>query len=144
MMMKRVNLKPVSAERPKLVLIGIASHESDFRVVWAINNSLKFKFVRTGNLPVRMPKYDLSAEFGRYVYEDEERYIKYSFISNRSPDGFLFPEVKNIDFIVHVNSELIEASLAASLVKSLKKIDIISGAYVLDPSKLKGIERIIL
>jgi len=141
--MKKINLKPSPGDEKKLVLIGISSHENDYRLVWAINKALKFNFIRSENLSVHLLKYDHIAEFSRYVYNDEERFIKFFLISNRCPDNILFPEIKNIDFIIHVNGELFDNSLV-DLLKSLRKVSVISGAYLLDPSKMKGLDRIIV
>jgi len=122
-------------------LIGISSHENDYRLVWAINNSLKIQYIRTDNLVVHYPKLKIDAEFSRFAYVDEERIMTYYLISNRCPDGILFPEIKNIDFLMQVVGELNSKSIDA-LLKSLRKIDIISAAYFIKPEMIKNIHRI--
>lgn len=140
--MKKLNLKLNPGEEPGMVLIGISSHENDYRLVWAINNSMKFKFARISNLILDKSVDDEPAGLSRYVFDDEERYIKYMLVSNRCKGGALFPEIRNIDYLVHVNGELIGKAVD-DLLKTLKKMEIVTGAYLIDSSKLKGTERLL-
>jgi hypothetical protein len=55
--MKKLNLRLNPGEEPGMVLIGISSHENDYRLVWAINNIMKFKFVR---IPILYLTYQLT------------------------------------------------------------------------------------
>ena len=119
-------------------IIGISSHENDYRMVWSINEHLGMQFTRVDNLLVHDIKTGVDMAFSRYEFNDEERYIRYSLISNRCADGFLFPEVKNMDFILQIIGELSPGEFKA-LEKSVKSVDIISAAYILPSGKLKGI-----
>lgn len=119
-------------------LIGISSHENDYRLVWAINNQLKMKFVRIGNLIMHNKKQGADLEFSRFFYEDEDRYLKYFLFSNRCPDGILFPEIRNMDFIIQIIGELAEDDFSR-IIKEVKSITIISALFVLQPNKIKNI-----
>ncbi|MBN1143980.1 MAG: IPExxxVDY family protein [Bacteroidales bacterium] len=119
-------------------LIGISSHENDYRLVWAINNQLKMKFVRIGNLAMHNKKHSADLEFSRFFYEDEDRYLKYYLFSNRCPEGILFPEIRNMDFIIQIIGELTEGDFNL-IIKELKSITILSALFVLQPNKIKSI-----
>ncbi|MFO7371360.1 MAG: IPExxxVDY family protein [Bacteroidales bacterium] len=119
-------------------LIGISSHENDYRLVWAINNQLKMKFVRIGNLIMHNKKQGADLEFSRFFFEDEDRYLKYYLFSNRCPDGILFPEIRNMDFIIQIIGELTEDDFNL-IIKEVKSITIISALFVLQPGKIKNI-----
>ncbi len=119
-------------------LIGISSHENDYRLVWAINNQLKMKFVRIGNLVMHNKKHGADMEFSRFFYEDEDRYLKYYLFSNRCPDGILFPEIRNMDFIIQIIGELTEDDFS-QIIKEVKSITIISALFVLLPGQMKNI-----
>ncbi len=123
-------------------LLGISSHENDYRLVWAINNNMKFNYVRSENLIVHLQKLKQDMSFSRFIHTDEERYMTFYLISNRSPDGFLFPEIKNIDFLIQVVGEIQEKQVE-QMIKELRNISIISGAYLIDNRKLKDIGKII-
>jgi len=122
-------------------LIGISCHENDYRLVWAINNALKMDFVRMDNLVVHHARLKMDLEFSRYSWHDEDRYFTYFLISNRCPDGFLFPEIKNFDFIIRVVGELPNAEIQA-FSRKLKGVGVISATFVLEPAKLKGISQV--
>jgi hypothetical protein len=124
------------------IVFGISSHENDYRLVWAINNALSMQFIRTDNLVVHNRKTDTECEFSRYIYYDEERYLKFTLISNRCPDGFLFGEIRNLDFLIGITGESEIKDVDRYLVV-LKKVDIISAAFRLETKKLKDISQIL-
>jgi len=123
-------------------LIGISCHENDYRLVWAINNLLGMQFVRTGNLLMHHAKLNLDLEFSLYSYQDDDRYLTYHLISNRCPDGFLFPEIKNLDFLIQITGELTDGE-QKSVIKNLKSVEIISAAFLLHPGEIKGIGQVL-
>jgi hypothetical protein len=125
----------------KFILFGISSHENDYRLVWAINNQLNMQFSRTENLVIHQSKLKRDLEFSRYVYTDEDKYLKYCLISNRCPDGFLFPELKNLDFLIKIVGESNEALVRKAAIL-FRKIDIVSAIYKIEPQSLKDIEKI--
>jgi hypothetical protein len=122
-------------------MIGISCHENDYRLVWAINENMKVQFLRIGNLVVHNTKIKEDLEFSRYLFDDEDRYMKYYLIANRCPDGFLFPEVRNLDFVLQIVGEITPGELK-ELEKKIKSIDVISTAFILQPEKIKGIRDI--
>jgi len=124
-------------------LFGISSHENDYRLVWAINNQLSYKFNRIQNVIIRDPKLKTDLEFSQYLYTDEDQYLSYYLISNRCPDGFLFPEIKNLDFLLQISGGINDAHLTA-LIKSLKKISILSAIFIINPKKLRDADRILV
>ncbi|NTV83921.1 MAG: IPExxxVDY family protein [Bacteroidales bacterium] len=118
-------------------LIGISSHENDYRLVWAINNKLGFQFTRTESLFIHRAALKTDLEFSRFTYIDEDRRLTYSWISNRCPDGFLFVEIRNFDFLVKITGEIREDE-TKEFVKKLKTVDVVSASFILEPEKLKG------
>ena len=123
-------------------IIGISSHENDYRLVWAINEKLGMQFLRIDNLIVHHVKLKEDLEFSRYLFDDESRYLKLYLFGNRCDDGFLFPEVKNLDFILQIVGEISTAELK-NLEKKLKTVDVVSTAFILQPEKIKGIGKIL-
>jgi hypothetical protein len=139
---KKQTLKLKIDEGVNYKLIGISSHENDYRLVWSINNQLKMQFVRIENLVVHNRKLKADLEFSRFTYHDEERCMKYYLVSNRCPDGFLFPEIKNFDFLLQIVGEFADKETQA-LSRKIKTVDVISASFVLQPDKLKGIGKIL-
>ncbi|MBN2814000.1 MAG: IPExxxVDY family protein [Bacteroidales bacterium] len=137
---KKLTLKLQVDERVDFRIIGISSHENDYRMVWSVNQELGMQFTRVENLVVHQPKLKTDLSFSKYRFDDEDRYIRYNLIANRCPDGILFPEIKNIDFVLQVAGEMNETGFQA-LVKKLKGISVVSAVFVLHPEKIKGIAR---
>ena len=89
---KKKILKLKIEEHNNFKLIGISSHENDYRLVWSINECLKLQFIRIENLVIHNQKLKEDLEFSRFIYHDEDRYLNYYLISNRCPNGFLSPK----------------------------------------------------
>lgn len=121
------------------LLIGIASHENDYRLSWALNQELGFKFIRKTDLVIYNSKHDIDIAYSRYFLENQPELNSY-LISNKSEQGFLLPKYKNIDFILKISlDEGIE--YVDNMLVNLKKIRIIITAFVLEdiPEKLEKI-----
>ena len=120
-------------------LIGIASHENDYRLSWAVNNSLGIEFVKTEDLIITHPKHKILISYSMYNFNDEDNFITYHLISNKSEKGFLLPEMKNLDFVLKVSGEP-DTIFFKNLLQNLKKVDIIITAFFIDdlPDKIKN------
>lgn len=123
-------------------LIGISSHENDYRLSWGINNQLGTSFTRADNLIIHNPRIGQDQEFSLSHYLDEETYIQYNLISNRCDDGFLLEEMTNIDFLLQLSGEMSGDDLTG-LVNELKQIDMITTAFVIDVDGLKSKKRLL-
>ncbi len=137
---KKKIVKLQISETNPYALIGISSHENDYRLVWAMNNAFSYQFTRIENLVIFNQKLNADLEFSRFTFTDEDKYLTYHLISNRCPDGFLFPEIKNLDYLLQIMGELDARHLAAVL-KELKKVSIVSAVFMIDPKQLKDAER---
>jgi hypothetical protein len=127
------------AVRPdyEFFLIGIASHENDYRLSWALNMTFGFNFSRINNLSVGSNQLSSIREFSVFSYEDEDSQMRYNLVSNRCNDGFLIDEMKNIDFWLQIFGEANKLFLS-TFCSSLKKIEIVSAAFEIDPQSLKS------
>ena len=135
--MKKHAIKLNNIPEALFYLIGISSHENDYRISWAINNTLLFNFIKKDNYSFFDSKKGIKKEFSRYEYINEEIFVKHLLISNQGNLGFLIPELKNIDFFIALLDEPDE-TYAHNLVQKLKQVDIISLAYLVNVSTLKS------
>jgi len=138
---KKQTLKLKVDDDIRFRLLGISCHENDYRLVWAVNNQLKWSFVRADNLVVHNQKLKTDLEFSRFTFTDDSRYMTYNLISNRCPDGFLFPEIRNFDFLLHITGE-INISDMEILIKQYRKIDIISAVFTIEPNQIRNIHQV--
>jgi len=108
-------------------LLGISSHENDYRLSWSINEQLGLAFTKNENLVAGDGR-----EFTCFVHEDE--YQSLLLISNRCENGFLLEKFKNIDFILKFNVELNETEVSEWL-GNLKKVSLISAIFCIPVNK---------
>jgi len=138
---KKTHKLSINAEYSSAI-IAISSHENDYRLSWAINKQLETNFVKTNNLVVFNKKYKIEQEFSLFVFEDEDNMIKYHLVANKCDNGYLIPELSNMDFFIQIYGE-ISADFKDRLLEKLKKINIVTGAFVIDPAILKSGKRLI-
>ncbi|MFP4059413.1 MAG: IPExxxVDY family protein [Bacteroidota bacterium] len=122
--------------KPGSVLVGISSHENDYRLSWAINQAFGFNLSKTENVIIHDKKNGLKDTFSCFNYHDEDSLTTFNLISNRSENTYLLPDQKNIDFILKVSGDL-EAVYLDSLIFKLRRIPIIITAFVLPELKIK-------
>jgi hypothetical protein len=138
---KKTHKLSIDAEYSSAI-IAISSHENDYRLSWAINKQLGTNFVKTDNLVVFNKKYKVEQEFSLFVFEDEDSQVKYHLVANKCDKGYLIPELSNMDFFIQIYGE-ISADFKERLLEKLKKINIVTGAFIIDPSLLKSGKRLV-
>ena len=108
-------------------IIGISSHENDYRLSWSINEQLGLAFAQCNNVVTSDGK-----EFTCFVHEDDDQMLL--LISNRCDNGFLLEKLKNIDFILKFNADLNETEIEEWL-RNLKNVSLISAVFTIPVSK---------
>jgi len=119
------------------VLIGICSHEKDYRICWALNNKLGFDLKKTEELEIKEKKLAEPSLFSMYAYENAEQYTAYYVIANRSQNGLLVPEQKQVDYFLVVKGTMTDEQVD-ELVKQLRETSLVLTAYEIDPNQLKS------
>lgn len=119
------------------VLIGIASHEKDYRICWAINNKLGFDLKKTEDLEIKDKKQTESSMFSMYMYENTEQYSEYYVIANRSANGLLVPEQKQVDYFLMIRGTVTDEQVE-DIIKQLREVNLVLTAYEIDPNQLRS------
>ena len=102
-------------------VIGISSHENDYRLSWSLNEQLGLGFTLSERL-----RTDSGEEFTCFVHRDEEQSL--FLISNRCDNGFLLEKYRNLDFVLKFEYELPSSELTAWLSR-LKKVPLVSTVF---------------
>ena len=119
---KFIDLSPVV-----FTIIGISSHENDYRLSWSINEHLGFAFAQSESI-----KTADGNEFSCFVHEDEQQILQ--LITNRCDNGFLLGKYKNLDFILKINAELNEMEII-EWIRNLRKAPLVSAAFSIPVNK---------
>ena len=119
-------------------IICIASHQSDYRLSWAINEALNLGLQKAQDLAVKNPKGQTVQQFAKYAFEKTNQAYKYFLIANKSTQGFLLPDMKNIDYLLKVEGDVDEDYLS-SAIDRIRKINFVIIAFELEkiPEKHK-------
>jgi hypothetical protein len=108
-------------------IIGISSHENDYRLSWSINEQLGLMFAQGDSIVT-----DAGNEFTCFVHDDGQKRLM--LISNRCDNGFLLEKCKNFDFILKFNTELNETD-TSSWLSDLRKVPLVSAAFPIPVNK---------
>jgi hypothetical protein len=120
-------------------LVGISSHEKDYRLAWAMNRKLNWKLSRRADI-VLVQKYAESrhAQF-RYVHPVEQTII--TLIDNKTEDGFLLPELQQFDYVLKIDDAYKAADDA--FYRKLRTVPFVLAVHVLDIARLKSKQNLI-
>ncbi|MBS3807174.1 MAG: IPExxxVDY family protein [Bacteroidales bacterium] len=122
-------------------LIAIASHQSDYRLSWALNQQFNWHLTQTGDLVVKPPKDGKDQHFSRFSYSDPQDNA-YHLIANKSQDGFCIPSMTNIDFLLKITGNFTKADLQP-VIEKIRNIDFVITAFILENLKEKDKKKFI-
>lgn len=124
------------------VLIGISSHEKDYRICWALNNKLDLELIKTDALEIKDKKQEEASSFSLFICERPDEFMEYLIIANRSEKGLLIPEQKQMDYFFVIKGEIEEEKIQ-EMINKIKEINFVLTAVRIDPSLLKSKQNLI-
>lgn len=92
-------------------LLGIASDEPDYKLCWLINQQMHTSFARVDDLVVFNNKLNLQQEVSLFVYHDENKMVTYRLIGNRLSTGYFLSDLKNIDYVLHIQGDIVTSEI---------------------------------
>lgn len=123
-------------------LIGISSSADDYKISWIINNSTNIELQRDENLEILNDKFESLQIFSTFSCKHPDTGDKVKMVSNRSNEGFLIEELKNIDYFLIFYSEKLSIPIT-NFIKTLKTYPEVSAIFKIDASKLKSKEKLL-
>lgn len=150
------------------VLIGISSHEKDYRFCWALNNKLKLELSKKESLEIKGRKQATPSYFSFFTFDDQDQYTEYSVLANfseskslaestentlfgpagksrqddQSENEFLVPEHKQMNYFFVVRGEMDDDEVE-EMIQQIREIDIVLTAIRIDPKNLKSKQNLI-
>jgi hypothetical protein len=120
-------------------VIGISSHQLDYRLVWSINASLRLHLTKAIKpLMVYNEKKNEEISFPVYGYQDELDRVGYYLLKNKSGLDFLIPEAGNMDYFLFLTNN--HAIVIEQFVTELRRIETVLAAFIFDNQKHKSFQ----
>lgn len=119
------------------LLIGIACHEKDYRLCWAVNNALALDLERTEPLHISLRKEEPPAQFSLYMHENNENDTACFIVNNRSDRGLLIPEQKQADYFFVAKGPFGKRE-ETQMLQAIRNISFVLTAFPLVPDELKS------
>jgi len=124
-------------------LLGVVSDEPDYRLCWMINQSLDMNFEKQEDLLLYHRKLNEEQVFSLFSFHDNDSLITYRIIKNRSENAYFLEELKNIDYLIHIQGE-ISTSRISGFMLSVGALDAVRMCVPSDLSRIKNKERLLL
>ena len=151
----------------EFLLIGISSHEKDYRICWALNKKLGIDLVKQNSLEIKGKKQTTPSYFSFFLFEKEEDFLEYSVIANfsenkalasnnntlfakedkttdhhHSENELLLPEQKQMNYFLIIRGEVDDGE-ADELVRKIKELEMVQTAIRIDVTRLKSKQNLI-
>ena len=122
-------------------LLGISSSENDYRLSWEMNKKLKISLRKGADHVIK--RKEIEQVFLVYAFSDEETYLQYFLIANKSENGFLIEELRNIDYFLQIHGDITDKQ-QKQIISSVKNIKGVIGIFKLDINTLKSKNKLII
>jgi len=123
-------------------LIGLCSHQSDYRVCWSVNEHLGLHLSKSLEpFMVSGKKGEVVSSHSLYEWYDENNAVEYFLIKNKYNTQFLIPEKSQIDyFLVIREAGIVDVD---DFLTKVKEISSILTAFIFEPGDLKSGSKLI-
>jgi hypothetical protein len=122
------------------LLVGILSGARDYKLCFEINRKLNLDLTRLDDLSISTGRPGSQTKHARFV-ANSKGVERYYLLSNRDSEntGSFIPEMRNVDFFLLVSGMAANFKIRKT-VEDLRLIDVVSGAFEIDPDGLKSAE----
>ncbi len=124
-------------------LLGVVADEPDYKFCWMINQELEINFEKLDDLDLYHPKLKLDQQFSIFAFDDEDAMVTYRIIKNRSDKGYFLDELKNLDYLVHIQGEIYKDSIG-TFMHSVNTLPAVLMCVPVDLARLRNKERLLL
>lgn len=148
------------------VLIGISSHEKDYRICSALNQKLNIELTKQDSLEIKDKKEQTPSFFSFFSFADEDAFAEYSVIANfsesksmvltentlfensdtsrkhKGDNNLLIPEQKQMNYFFVIRAEM-ENEEVDEMIKKIKELDIVLTAIRIDAKSLRSKQNLI-
>jgi hypothetical protein len=108
-----------------------------------INRALDMNFEKQEELQLFHRKLGEEQVFSLFSYHDNGAMISYRIIRNRAENGYYLDELKNIDYMIHIQGE-INTNRISGFMLSVGALEPVRMCVPSDLSRIKNKERLLL
>jgi len=137
--------KTLSGSKPEKIsytLIGITTHLKDYRLAFQFNAATGFGLTRTSDLVTSATPDNPAQPFSLYHWKDEDHFLQYFLLSNRTEGSFLFSEFRNYDYLLLTEGP-VRKPLLEKLLKQLRLIPNVVAAFELPLTQAKNYQPVL-
>ena len=124
-------------------LLGVVTDEADYKLCWRINQLLGMNFEKQEDLKLYHRKLKEAQIFSHFSYSDDEVYSTFRIIRNRTENGYYLEELKNIDYLIHIQGEINTIKIS-NFMMSVAGLETVRMCLPSDLSRIKNKERLLL
>lgn len=117
----------------------IVSGESDLKVCWIINSLLDINLSLSDDIVITSRKNSIN--FRRYQFISHDEFERYILMVNRHDGNILVPELKKIDYLFIIQSQVSLPSLETRMLQ-VKKHPLITALIQINYQSIKSFNRI--
>ena len=124
-------------------LLGLVTDEPDYKLCWRINEMMGSDFKRVDDLELYHRKMERDQSFPLFCYLDADALVNYRIIGNRSDHGYFLEELKNLDYLIHIQGEISMEEIN----QFLQQTAALPGVRIcvpVDLGRLRNMERLLL
>jgi hypothetical protein len=152
------------------ILLAISSHEADYKLCFAINQALGIEMLREDDIQLKNKKQEENLLFSLYSFLNEEEFLEYNLISNKSHNasrtlskgdkrqidlfnetepeansqkGYLLDELSNSDFLFIIKTDY-NPDLVEEIENKIKQISFVLNVQILDVQDLPSKKNLII
>jgi hypothetical protein len=115
-------------------VVGLSSHEHNYRLAWSLNRSMGWQLVRIDDLMCENKKIVSNHPQFRFLNLTDQTVV--TLIDNKTEDGLFLPELSQFDYLLKI--ENMREELDEIFMRRLRRTPMLFGAYRIDIDKLKS------
>ena len=114
-------------------IIGVSSHEKDYRLAWSLNKTLGWRLVRIEDAVVEGKR--STTHHARFRWTHPVDQTVFTLIDNKTPDGTFMPELIQFDYLLKIEQP--SESVMKKLQSGLRNTDFVLTFQRQEVDKLK-------
>ncbi|MBN2747404.1 MAG: IPExxxVDY family protein [Bacteroidales bacterium] len=116
--------------------LGISCQLADYKLIFRINKQLNIKFVRLESLTVNAGRF--LGTYSLYHYYDAENELNIYLLSNKTDNGVLISDFKQLDYFLILRGEYADEEIVLSYKTQLRKVEEVLFLQTIDMEAIKN------